>query len=53
MKKLIPFILILIGCENNDQIVISKEEYKKFKGDTIKEVNHKLYWVQMDMNTLS
>ena len=36
MKKLIPFILILIGCGNNDQIVISKEEYKKLKGDTIK-----------------
>ena len=36
MKKLIPFILILIGCGNNDEIVISKEEYKKLKGDTIK-----------------
>lgn len=36
MKKLIPFILILIGCGNNDQILISKEEYNKLKGYTIK-----------------
>ena len=36
MKKLIPFIFILIGCGNNDEIVISKDEYKKLKGDTIK-----------------
>ncbi len=30
MKKLIPFFLILIGCEsNNNEVTITKEEYKK------------------------
>ena len=37
MKKLIPFFLILIGCgSNNKEVTITKEEYKKLKGDTIK-----------------
>ena len=37
MKKLIPFFLILIGCGSNDnEVTITKEEFKKLTGDTIK-----------------
>lgn len=37
MKKLIPFFLILIGCGSNDnEVTITKEEYEKLTGDTIK-----------------
>ena len=36
MKKLIPFFLILIGCGSNDnEVTITKEEFKKLTGDTI------------------
>lgn len=37
MKKLIPFFIILIGCDSNhNEVTLTKEEYKKLKGDTIK-----------------
>jgi hypothetical protein len=39
MKKVllvISFITILASCEGGDKVVISKEEYKQLKGDTIK-----------------
>ena len=38
MKKLLTIlstIILLSGCDNN-QVTISKEEYQKLKGDTIK-----------------
>jgi hypothetical protein len=35
MKKLIPIILIFIACGNNENVVISKDEYYKLTGDTI------------------
>ena len=53
MKKLIPFILILIGCGNNNQIVISKEEYKKLKGDTIKPEYPKPFQLLSEGNSKS
>ena len=37
MKKLIPFFFILIGCGSNDnEVTITKEEYKKLTDYTIK-----------------
>jgi hypothetical protein len=39
MKKVllaISLITILTSCEGGDKVVISKEEYKQLKGDTIK-----------------
>ena len=39
MKKIIlaiSLITILASCEGGDKVLISKEEYKQLKGDTIK-----------------